>query len=75
MNFRDSTMLLIGRTPQYFFDNVILEQIQDVTRSVHSPVKEPGPLIQKDKPWESVPYFTVNGSTVRLYVNGVEVPD
>jgi hypothetical protein len=64
MNFMDSTMLLIGRTPQYFFDNVILEQIQDVARSVHSPVKEPGPLIQKDKPWESVPYFTVNGSTV-----------
>ena len=42
MNFMDSTMLLIGRMPQYFFDNVILEQIQDVTRSVHSPVKEPG---------------------------------
>ena len=64
MNFMDSTMLLIGQMPQYFFDNVVLEQIQDVTKTVHSPVKEPGPIIQKDRPWESVPYFTVNGWTV-----------
>ncbi len=64
MNFMDSTMLLIGQMTQYFFDNVVLEQIQDVTKTVHSPVKEPGPIIQKDKPWESTPYFTVNGWTV-----------
>jgi len=64
MTFMDSTMLLIGRMPQYFFDNVILEQIQDVTRSVHSPVKEANPILQKDKSWEHVPYFTVNGWTV-----------
>ena len=64
MNSMDSTMLLIGRMPQYFFDNAILEQIQDVMKTFHSPVKEPGPIIQKDRPWERVPYFTVNGSTV-----------
>ena len=64
MNFMDSTMLLIGHVPQHFFDNVVLEQIQDVTKTFHSPVKEPGPLIQKDRPWENVPYFTVNGWTV-----------
>ncbi len=64
MNFMDSTMLLVGHVPQHFFDNVVLEQIQDVTKTFHSPVKEPGPLIQKDRPWENVPYFTVNGWTV-----------
>lgn len=64
MNFMDSTMLLIGNTPQYFFDNILFEQIQDVTKTTHSPVKEPGPILQKDRPWENVPYFTVNGWTV-----------
>ena len=71
MNFMDSTMLLIGRSPQYFFDSVLLEQIQDITRTVHSPSKEPGPLLQKDRPWETVPYFTVNGwSVVRDSLSG-----
>ncbi|MBI3922189.1 MAG: hypothetical protein HY318_12280 [Armatimonadetes bacterium] len=61
MNYMDSTMLIIGNVPQYFFDNLVVEQIQDITRTVHSPRKEPGPLIQKDRPWERIPYLTVNG--------------
>ena len=61
MNDMDSTMLIIGKVPQYFFDNVVIEQIQDLTRVVHGPRKEAGPLIKKDRPWERIPYFTVNG--------------
>ena len=61
MKFSDSTMLCIGQSTQYFFDDIIIEQIQDLTRTVHSPRKEPGPLLQKDRPWEHVPYFTHTG--------------
>ena len=57
MNFMDSAMLLVGNIPQYFFDNLVIEQIQDLTRRVHSPKKEPDPLIKKDRPWENIPYF------------------
>ena len=71
MNFMDATMLLIGPSTQYFFDNLIVEQVQDVTRTFHSPVKEPGPLLERDRPWEHVPYFTVNGwSVIRDSVSG-----
>ena len=64
MNYTDSTMLIVGNIPQYFFDNLVLEQTQDLTRTVHSPQKEPGPLIKKDRPWERFPYFTINGWNV-----------
>ena len=64
MNYMDSTMLIVGNLPQYFFDNVVIEQIQDLTRTVHSPRKEPVSLIVKDRPWERNPYFTVNGWSV-----------
>ncbi len=60
----DSTVLLIGTVPQYFFDNAIVEQIQDVTRIIHSPIKQPGPVLTKDRPWENNPYMTVNGWSV-----------
>ena len=36
MDSMDSTMLMIGSVPQYFFDNILLEQIQDVTKTVHA---------------------------------------
>jgi hypothetical protein len=64
MNYVDSTMLIVGSVPQYFFDNLVIEQVQDLTRTVHSPQKEPGPLIKKDRPWERIPFFTVNGFSV-----------
>lgn len=60
----DSTMLIVGNVPQYFFDNLVIEQIQDLTRTVHSPAKQPGPLLKKDRPWERTPYFTANGWSV-----------
>ena len=64
MKFTDSTMLHIGKSTQYFFDDIIIEQIQDITKVVHSPVKEPGPIVKKDRPWEHVPYFTQVGWAV-----------
>lgn len=60
MNLMNSTMLHIGKVPQYFFDNVVVEQVQDLTRVVHRPEKQPGPLIAKDRPWERIPYFSCN---------------
>ena len=64
MNPIDSTVLIINNVPQYFFDNGVIEQVQDLTKTIHSPAKEPGPIIKKDRPWERVAYFTVNGSSV-----------
>ncbi len=64
MSSVDSTALIINDVPQYFFDNAVIEQIQDITRTVHSPTKQPDPLIRKDRPWEVTPYCTVNGWTV-----------
>ena len=34
----DSTELHIRDTPQYFFDTGLIEEIQNITRTVHSPV-------------------------------------
>ena len=54
----DTTQLLIADAPQYFFDNGIIESVQNVTRTIHSPVRsDANPLLRKDKPWEHVPYF------------------
>jgi hypothetical protein len=64
MEFVDSTTLIIGDIAQYFFDNAVIEQIQDITRTVHSPQKESEPLIKKDRPWERVLNLTVNGWTI-----------
>ena len=41
-----------------------VDQIQDVKRTIHSPSKQAGPVLQKDRPWEKNPYFTVNGWSV-----------
>ena len=60
MNHINSTMLHIGKVAQYFFDNAVIEQVQDLTRVVHSPEKQAGPLVTKDRPWEHIPYFTCN---------------
>jgi hypothetical protein len=64
MKFMDGTMLHIGNVPQFFFDNVLIEQVQDIFRTVHRPKKHPHPILRRDKPWESNPYFTVNGWSV-----------
>lgn len=51
----DSGMLKIGNQCQTFFDNVLLETVQDITREYYSPKKEESnPLLVKDKPWEHI---------------------
>ena len=57
MNRNDSSNLHIGKNRQLFFDNQVIERVQDITRAVHTPKAEPEPLIQADKPWEKATYF------------------
>ncbi len=54
----DSTELIIGERPQFFFDNGMLEEVQNVTRTVHSPRQIQGnPVLQQDRPWEHFTNF------------------
>ncbi len=57
---RDATRLYIGERKQFFFDSLVVESVQNVTRKAHRPVKRETPLIQADRPWEHVTYFTCN---------------
>ncbi len=62
----DSTELIIDDEPQFFFDNGLVEEVQNVTRTFHSPQKiEQNPLIQRDQPWEKVTDF--NSSDYELW--------
>lgn len=57
----DSSMLHFGEAKQFFFDNLLIESAQNLTRKLHTPEKDPrSPLIKKDKPWEHITYFTVS---------------
>lgn len=63
----DSSYLIIGNRRQFFFDDLLLEQVQNLTRRFHAPQKVDGsPVLSKDKPWESVLYFTCNTWNVIL---------
>ncbi len=62
----DSTELIIGDEPQFFFDNALVEEVQNVTRTFHSPQKiDQNPLMQQDRPWEHVLDF--NSSDYELW--------
>jgi hypothetical protein len=55
----DATRLCIARRKQFFFDDLIIESVENLTRRVHAPEKHPAsPLIRRDRPWEKVTYFT-----------------
>ena len=57
----DSVYLRVGKRRQFFFDDLLLEQTQNLTRRFHSP--QPAgdrPVLVKDRPWEHVLYFTCN---------------
>ena len=57
----DTAHLLIGEETQYFFDDVMIESVIGLTRTVHSPVKASSePVVQRDRPWEHVTYFSCN---------------
>lgn len=58
----DSTELVIGDAPQFFFDNGMVAAVFNVTRTVHSPQKaDANPVIQSDQSWEHVTYFSNAG--------------
>lgn len=50
-------MLHIGKNRQLFFDNRIIERVQDITRRYHTPKAEKEPLIKADRPHEKITYF------------------
>ena len=57
----DAAMLDIGEEKQYFFDNVVIESVENVCRNWHQPQKsQESPVIQRDQPWEHITYFTCN---------------
>ena len=60
MSSIDTVQQRIGSVPQYFFDNAVVEQVQDITRVWHSPEKQGEPVIRSDQPWEDVTYFSCN---------------
>ena len=54
----DSTELIIGERPQYFFDSGLIEEIQNIRRTVHAPKQlERNPVLQLDRPWEHFTNF------------------
>ena len=61
----DSTHLIVNELTQLFVDNLIIEQVQDVTRRWHQPVRYGDrPVIQSDQPWEHITYFTYSSYAV-----------
>lgn len=60
----DSTLLHVGQAKQYFVDDVLIESAQNLTRHVCKPERQlPGPVLQRDRDWEHVTYFTVSSWT------------
>jgi len=54
----DSTELIIGERPQYFFDSGLIEEIQNIRRTVHLPIQlERNPVLELDRPWEHFTNF------------------
>jgi len=56
---KDSSLLHIGKNKQLFFDNKVIEMVQDIKRTYHTPKAEPEPLMKADRPWEGVTYFAI----------------
>ena len=58
-------MLHVGHAKQFFFDDLLIESAQNLTRQVHKPERQlVGPVIRKDQLWEHVTYFTVSSWNV-----------
>jgi hypothetical protein len=61
----DSTQLDIGQEPQYFFDDLVIETVENVRRTFHCPEKvEDEPVLRKDMPWEHVLELSCGGYQV-----------
>jgi hypothetical protein len=61
----DATLLNVGLKKQLFFDNLLVESVQDVTREFHQPRKSAeNPLLVKDRPWEHIIYARTSSDRV-----------
>jgi hypothetical protein len=61
---KDSTQLVVNDATQFFVDNLLIEQHQDVTRRWYQPERSGEPVIRKDRPWEHLTYFTYSNYAV-----------
>jgi len=61
----DGTSLQVGKHPQLFVDNWLIEQVDAVTRRWHKPERLfEEPIMERDRPWEQTPYFTYSNYNV-----------
>jgi hypothetical protein len=61
----DGTSFQVGRHPQSFIDNWLIEQADSVTRRWHKPQRlQEEPVMLGDRPWEQTPYFTYSNYNV-----------
>jgi hypothetical protein len=59
----DSTQLNVGQETQYFFDDLLIETVENVRRTFHLPEKMgTEPVLRKDKPWEHVLDISCNSA-------------
>lgn len=62
---RDTTHLSVHDLPQFFVDNLVIEQVQNVTRRWYQPVRAGDePILKRDRPWEHVTYFSYSNYAV-----------
>ena len=62
---RDPSQFYVRETVQTFLDNVIVHSAPNVARRWYQPQRHSaGALIQKDRPWEHIPYFTYSNYCV-----------
>jgi len=62
-----STQFHIGTEPQLFVDSDVIEVTQGLARIWHQPERlGAGPVLAKDRPWESLPYFNYSNQMVLL---------
>lgn len=65
MYSKDSTHLIVNDLVQLFVDNLVLEQVQDVTKRWYQPDgQDEEQVIKKDRLWENLTYFTWANYTI-----------
>ena len=62
---RNKVFKEIGTIRQLFIDDDVIAGVTNVARRQHVPTKHPdNPLIRKDQPWETTPYFRTSAFNV-----------
>jgi len=61
----DASMLSIGSVRQHFFDDLLIESVENVERVVHTPERSlEEPVLKADRPWEHVLECTVSAVSI-----------